>query len=56
MTIKSETYARGLNVMNIAMPIVYCIIRYAVAAKTEILPLANGLYFVRSTRCVEVFC
>ena len=51
MTIESETYARGFNVINIAIPIIYCMIRYATAAKIEILPLANGLFFVRSTRC-----
>ena len=56
VTVESETYARGFSVVNIATPIIYCIIRYATAAETEILPLANGLFFVRSTRCIELFC
>jgi hypothetical protein len=44
MTLESETYAMGFNVMNIAIPIIYCMIKYATAATIEILPLANGLF------------
>jgi hypothetical protein len=49
-----KTYASGFSVKNMTTPMMYCIIRYTTAAETEIRPLANGLFLVRSTKAVMI--